>query len=63
VIAVMTAVSGVVAVNVTKLYRSDQTADRLAHIAAAVPLPGDDEVLGAELLTLDPQPLKLEVAK
>jgi hypothetical protein len=62
VIAVMARVSGVVAVDVTEFYRSDQPVGRLPHIAAAVPLPGDDEVLAAELLTLDPQPLKLEVA-
>ena len=62
VIAVMARVSGVVAVEVTEFYRSDQpTAPPPPHIAAAVPLPGDEEVLAAELLTLDPQPLKLEV--
>jgi predicted phage baseplate assembly protein len=64
VIAVIARVAGVIAVEVTQFFRSDQPIDPPpSHIAAAVPLPGDDGVLAAELLTLDPQPLKLEVAK
>jgi hypothetical protein len=44
------------------LHRSDESVDLKDHIAAAVPRPGDDdEVLPAELLTLDPRPLALGV--
>lgn len=52
---------GVVAVNVTELYRSDQNVDRQEHIAAAFPQPNDKQVLPAELLTLDPRPLALGI--
>ena len=64
VIAVISRVDGVIAVEITQFFRTDQPVDPPPpHIAAAVPLPGDDGVLAAELLTLDPQPMKLEVAK
>jgi hypothetical protein len=59
VIAVLQSVAGVVAVNVTYLYRSNETADLNQHIAAAVPLPARTQVLPAEILTLDLQPLEL----
>jgi predicted phage baseplate assembly protein len=59
VIATLQDVEGVVAVNVTGLYRSDGAPDLKEHIAAAVPRPGQGEVFPAELLTLDLQPLEL----
>jgi hypothetical protein len=59
VIATLQSVAGVVAVNVTALYRSNETAALNQHIAAAVPLPARTQVLPAEILTLDLQPLEL----
>jgi len=59
VIAILQHISGVVAVNVTALYRSDQSVDVSKHLAAAAPRPGDKKVLPAEMLTLDPQPLEI----
>ena len=62
VIGAMQSVRGTLAVNVTELHRSDESVDLRDHIAAAAPRPGDDdEVLPAELLTLDPRPLALGV--
>ena len=63
IIGVIQNVRGVVAVDVNEFYRSDQAVDRKPRIAAAVPQPGDDEIFPAELLTLDPRPLGLEVLK
>lgn len=59
VIAVIQAVTGVIAVNVTKLYRSGTTPDATppGHLIAAMPEAGTDVTLAAELLTLDPCPL------
>jgi hypothetical protein len=59
VIAVLQNVAGVVAVNVTALYRSNDAPDRLEHIVAAAPLPSRTQVFPAEILTLDLQPLEL----
>ncbi len=59
VIAVLQNVAGVMAVNVTALYRSNETPELKEHIAAAVPLPARTQVLPAEILTLDLQPLEL----
>lgn len=59
VFAVLQQVTGVVAVNITALYRSNETAVLNQHIAAAVPLPARTQVLPAEILTLDSQPLNL----
>jgi len=62
VIGAMQGVRGTLAVNVTELHRSDESVDLKDHIAAAAPRPGDDDqVLPAELLTLDPRPLALGV--
>jgi hypothetical protein len=63
VIGAMQNVRGVLAVNVTALHRSDEAVDRKDHIAAAVPLPGSEEVFPAELLTLDPRPAALGIFK
>ena len=63
IVGVMQNVRGVVSVDVIEFHRSDLAAGSApeAHIAAAAPQPGDTQVLGAELLTLDPRPLTLEV--
>lgn len=63
-LAVMQAVAGVVAVDVNLFYRSDATTAtrEQAPLPAAVPQPGSDgSVKAAELLLLDPRPLKLRV--
>ena len=59
VFAVLQQVSGVIAVNITALYRSNESSALNQHIAAAVPLPTRTQVLPAEILTLDSQPLNL----
>ena len=59
VFAILQQVTGVIAVNITALYRSNETAGLNQHIAAAVPLPTRTTVLPAEILTLDSQPLNL----
>ena len=59
VFAVLQQVTGVVAVNITALYRSNESAGLNQHLAAAVPLPERTAVLPAEILTLDSQPLNL----
>ncbi|HXT63372.1 MAG TPA: putative baseplate assembly protein [Pyrinomonadaceae bacterium] len=59
VVGVLQDVTGVLAVNVTALYRSDEDSDRLDHIAAALPLVGGTDTFPAELLTLDPRPVDL----
>jgi len=56
-------VHGVISVNTTEFHRADQPMDVLPRIPAAVPRTGGDEVFPAELLTLDPRPLALEVVK
>jgi hypothetical protein len=61
VIGVIQSMPGVLAVNVTQMYRSDLSVDLQQHIAAAVPRPNDKQVLPAELLTLDPRPLTLGI--
>ena len=55
-------VAGVVAVDVNKLYRSDEPEALKALLSAAAPRAGDDaSVAAAELLTLDAAPLELGV--
>jgi predicted phage baseplate assembly protein len=62
VISAMQNVAGVVAVDVNKLYRSDHTEALNKVLSASAPRAGDDfSVPAAELLTLDPGPLELEV--
>jgi predicted phage baseplate assembly protein len=53
--------AGVTAVDLNALYRTDQAPALASHLTAAVPRPGDDQVFAAELLTLDPRPLDVEV--
>jgi hypothetical protein len=59
VISILQNISGVLAVNVTELYRSDEDPHPYDHIAAALPLVGGTGVFPAELLTLDPRPVDL----
>lgn len=61
VIAVMQRTAGVVAVDVDQLYRADESPALNARLQAAEPLAGTEQVFAAELLTLDPNPLDIEV--
>jgi predicted phage baseplate assembly protein len=62
VIAVIQAVPGVLAVDVDKLYRADETPTRNDRLLAALPVVGPDgDLAAAELLTLDPTPFELGV--
>ena len=62
VIALMQAVAGVVAVNLKTLHRTGAAATLEMRLEAELPNGGDPSSLGAaELLTLDPAPLDLEV--
>jgi len=58
VVAVMQSVAGVIAVDLDKLYRFDDTTGGLKMLLpAAAPQAGDTGTIAAELLTLDPSPL------
>lgn len=61
VISVIQSVQGIVLVDVNEFYRSDRAVGRNNRLEAMMPRAGDEELLAAELLVLDPQPLKLEV--
>ena len=62
VIALLQSITGVVAVNLKKLYRTGNVAKLNARLEAELPNGGDSSSLGAaELLTLDPAPVDLEV--
>ncbi len=61
VVALIQAVPGVVAVDVTKLYRVGDPQIWNARLPAALPLAGTQKVMAAELLTLDPGPIDLGV--
>lgn len=61
VLEVMQNVEGVVAVDVDKLYRTDKTEKLNMRLEAALPQTGGEQVVAAELVTLDPSPLNLEV--
>jgi len=62
VVAVMQSVAGVVAVDLNSLYRTDGAAPINDRLLAEFPrLDSSGQMLGAELLTLDPAPLELEV--
>jgi predicted phage baseplate assembly protein len=60
-ITLMQQVKGVIAVDVNAFYRSDEAEQRATLLPAAKPRPGSDAVFPAELLTLDPRPVDLEV--
>ncbi len=62
VITVMQNVSGVIAVDIDELYRSDQPAGAINdRLDAAIPRPGTNTIFAAELLTLDPKPVDLKI--
>lgn len=61
VITVCQQVEGVVAVDIDKLYYADGTEDLLPILKSGVPSTGDETVLAAELLTLDPGPTDLKI--
>jgi hypothetical protein len=61
VIAFIQNTPGVTAVDVNEFYRSDEPSDLKPRLEAAMPRLGGDKVFAAELLTLDPRPLGLEV--
>jgi len=62
VIALVQAVAGVVAVDIDSLYRTGATVKLNSRLEAELPHGGDPDSLGAaELLTLDPLPIDLEI--
>lgn len=62
VIALVQAVAGVVAVDIDSFYRTGKTVKWNSRLEAELPNGGDPASLGAaELLTLDPAPIDLEV--
>ena len=61
VVKVMQSVEGVVAVDVDKLFRTDKDEKLNLRLDAELPRAGSEQTLAAELLTLDPRPLNLEV--
>ena len=62
VLSVVQAVEGIVGVDVDELYRLDKPTPPLSpRLWATVPSAGDPQLLGAELLTLDPRHLSLPV--
>ena len=61
VIAAIHGVEGVKWVDIDALHRSDEPVQWHAVLAAQFPAAGEEELLPAELLTLDPAPLVLEV--
>jgi hypothetical protein len=61
VIGVMQNVSGVVAVDVQELYRTDRAVSKEVHIPAAFPQQGNTTMVPAELLILDPRSIDLGV--
>jgi predicted phage baseplate assembly protein len=62
VIALIHAVEGVKYVDLDALYRSDASVAAHARLIADYPRPGAEGLLPAELLTIDPAPLDLEVS-
>lgn len=64
VIALIQSVKGVVSVNVTQFYRTDEASPAShLHLVAAVPAWGGQNFTPAEILMLDPQPVAFEVLK
>ena len=62
VIALLQTIAGVVAVDLNSLYRSGDVVKLNDRLEAELPNGGDPASLGAaELLTLDPAPIELEV--
>jgi hypothetical protein len=63
VVAIIQNVEGVLSVNVTKLYRFDQTPGGNSPLMAAAPESGAVTAAGAELLLLSPHGIALEVLR
>lgn len=63
VVALMQGVTGVVSVNVTAFYRSDENPTKHLHLVATVPASGGQHFSAAEILMLDPMPVTFEVLK
>jgi predicted phage baseplate assembly protein len=63
VIGLIQNVPGVASVAVREFYRSDLAVSIEPRLAAARPQLGGDKLFAAELLTLDPRPLQLEVTQ
>lgn len=61
VISVMQNVEGVLAIDMDQFYRSDQSPGLESQLLAAAPRPGSLELVPAELLTLDPSPVELNI--
>jgi hypothetical protein len=61
VIAIMQRVAGVVAINVKEFYGAEDTPARKPRLEAKAPRAGGESVFPAQILTLDPRPLVLEV--
>jgi hypothetical protein len=61
VIAVIQRTAGVAAVDLDQLYVADRNPFLTKGLAVARPLAGTLQVLPAELLTVDPHPIKIEV--
>ncbi|MBX3238402.1 MAG: putative baseplate assembly protein [Chitinophagaceae bacterium] len=54
-------IEGVLAVDVDKLYYSDSEEGLFPILKAALPVAGNETILAAELLTLDPGPIDLKI--
>lgn len=61
VIAVIQNVDGVTAVDIEEFYRSDKPAGIQDIILAEAPRPGRDKAFPAELITIDPRPINLQL--
>jgi len=61
VIGLIQNVGGVVSVTVEEFYRSDQAAGVEPRLPAARPQLGGDKLFAAELLTLDPRPVQIDM--
>lgn len=61
VVSVIQHVVGVQAVDIDAFYRSDKPADLNQQLESEIPRSGGDAVFAAELLTLDPRPVELNI--
>lgn len=64
VVSVMQRVDGVTAIDLVQLYRNDETKDfKREYLQSVIPVPTDEKVFGAELLTIDPGTIDLKLMK
>jgi hypothetical protein len=61
VISIMQQVEGVIAADIDEFYRSDEVPDLKDRLFAAVPAPGTEIASPAEILTIDPGPINLNI--